>query len=310
MIPAFVATFLWSYCVVAARRSVDQLGENLANLARILVAVTALGLMAHCFGLGLGGGGFLYFALSGVIGFGLGDIGAFYAMPRIGSRLTILMAQCGAAPIAGLAEWYWMGTTLGLGQILAIVLILSGIVVALAPKNIPASSMPMFIAGISFGLLAAVGQGLGAVISRKAYVEANAAGNWVESQGVLDSIWMGATAGYQRLIGGAATIFLFYLLSLVIKRWRTGPREPHVQDSRLTKARFVLLNAAAGPIFGLICFQWALATTPSAIVQPIIAMTPLVIMPMAWYFEGDRPTLRSLFGGLISVAGVILLALT
>jgi drug/metabolite transporter (DMT)-like permease len=310
MIPAFVATFLWSYCVVAARRSVDQLGENLANLARILVAVAALGLMAHSFGLGLGGGGLFYFALSGVIGFGLGDIGAFYAMPRIGSRLTILMAQCGAAPIAGLAEWYWMGTTLGIGQILAIGLILTGIVIALAPKNIPASSMPVFIAGVGFGLLAAIGQGLGAVISRKAYSSANAAGNWVEAQGVLDSIWMGATAGYQRLVGGAVTIFLFYLLSLVIRRWKTGPREPHVHDSPLTKARFVVLNAAAGPIFGLICFQWALATTPSAIVQPIIAMTPLVIMPMAWYFEGDRPTLRSLFGGLISVAGVILLALT
>jgi hypothetical protein len=50
MVPAFITTILWSYCVIAARRSVEQLGENLANLARILVALAALGLMAHWFG--------------------------------------------------------------------------------------------------------------------------------------------------------------------------------------------------------------------------------------------------------------------
>lgn len=310
MVPAFITTFLWSYCVIAARRSVDQLGENLANLARILVAVVALGLMAHFLGKGLGGGGFFYFFLSGVVGFGFGDIGIFYALPRIGSRLTLLMAQCTAAPIAGLIEWAWLGTTISPLQITAIVIILVGIVLALAPKRMPPASLPAFLIGIAFGLLAAVGQGFGAVLSRKAYASANAAGSWTNEQGVLDSLWMGATTGYQRLIGGALVILAFYLLSLFIASWRTAPRGTHGTASPANKAKYVLLNAAAGPIFGIICFQWALATTPSAIVQPIIAMTPLVVMPMAWFFEGDRPSRRSVAGALVSVAGVILLAIS
>jgi drug/metabolite transporter (DMT)-like permease len=308
MIPALFTTLLWSYCVIAARRSVEQLGENLANLARILVALVALGLMAHLLGQGLGGGGLRYFLLSGVIGFGLGDIGIFYALPRLGSRLTLLMAQCAAAPIAGLAEWVWLGTTVNPLQLLGILLVLAGIVLALAPSRIPAASLPGFIAGIAFGLLAAFGQGLGAVFSRKAYAVAAEAGSWSGDMSVIERILMGATTGYQRLLGGALVIVAFYFLSLAIRSWRTHPRAPHGSDPVGRKVQFVLLNAAAGPVFGIICFQWALATTPSVIVQPIVAMTPLVVMPMAWYLEGDRPSRQAIIGALVSVVGVIALA--
>jgi drug/metabolite transporter (DMT)-like permease len=308
MVPAFITTILWSYCVIAARRSVEQLGENLANLARILVALAALGLMAHWFGKGLGGGGLHYFFLSGVVGFGLGDIGVFYALPRLGSRLTLLMAQCVAAPTAGIAEWLWLGTTVNLLQVVGIAIVLAGIVLAIAPKNLPAASLPGFLAGIAFGLLAAFGQGMGAVLSRKAYAAANLAGSWTGEMSILERIWMGATTGYQRLLGGAMVIVAFYLLSILIRAWRTHPRAPHGADPTGSKVRFVLLNAAAGPVFGIICFQWALATTPSAIVQPIVAMTPLVVMPMAWFLEGDRPSGRAILGAVISVVGVIVLA--
>ncbi|MFO7725975.1 MAG: EamA family transporter [Oceanipulchritudo sp.] len=308
MVPAFITTLLWSYCVIAARRSVDQLGENVANLARILLALLTLGIMAHLLGAGFGGGGFFYFFLSGVVGFGLGDIGVFYALPRLGSRLTLLMAQCVAAPIAGITEWIWMGTTISRLQVMAIGVVLLGITIALAPKKMPAASLPVFIAGIAFGFLAAFGQGLGAVLSRKAYALANTAGNWAGEQTVSESIWMGATTGYQRLIGGALVILGFYLLSFVIRSWRSLPRSGHAGDPLSSKVSFVFLNAAAGPILGIICFQWALATTPSAIVQPIIAMTPLAVMPMAWFLEGDRPDRRAVTGSLISVGGVILLA--
>ena len=255
MLPAILTTFLWSYCVIATRRSIEQLGENLANVARIVVAVISLGLMAHLFGKGLGGGGLIYFFLSGVVGFGFGDIGVFYALPRIGSRLTLLLSQCLAAPIAGLAEWAWMGTTLSGLQIVAIAIILVGIVVALAPKDIPVAAKATFFVGIAFGVLAGVGQGLGAVLSRKAYLTANQEGNWIEVEGILDSIIMGATSGYQRLIGGTLILVFFYLLSLVIRSWRTYPRAPRNEDSSSNKVKYIFLTAASGPILGITCFQ-------------------------------------------------------
>jgi drug/metabolite transporter (DMT)-like permease len=72
---------------------------------------------------------------------------------------------------------------------------------------------------------------------------------------------------------------------------------------------WVVLNGLAGPALGVSCYQWALKTTPTGIVLPIVAITPLVIIPFARYVEGERPTIRSLLGGLIAVAGAAALAL-
>ena len=71
---------------------------------------------------------------------------------------------------------------------------------------------------------------------------------------------------------------------------------------------WVLLNGLAGPALGVACYQWALKIYPTGIVLPIVAITPLVIIPFSRYLEGERPTVRSLVGGLIGVAGAVALA--
>jgi len=315
MLPALLTTLLWSICIVAARRSVEQLGENAANFLRLVLAVTVLGAIAHGVGGGLAGAGLMFFMLSGMVGFGLGDIGGFHALPRIGSRLTILLSQCVAAPIAGLTEWSWLGTTLSGAEVLAIAVLLGGVAIALLPdrSQIPADGMKGFLAGVAFGLLAAFGQGMGAVLSRKGYMMAEQANQWVvrgaEQGSLTGSILFGATTGYQRLIGGLILVALFTAFSRVYAPWRTHPSPARAGDSRASVAGFIALNAFTGPIIGIICFQWALSTTPSAIVQPIVALTPLTVIPFAWWLEGDRPTRRSVIGAVIAVAGVLMLAM-
>lgn len=312
MIPACFATLLWSFCIIASRRSIRHFGENAANFWRLLLAVTVLGTFTHTFGYGITPVAFSFFFLSGIIGFGFGDIGGFYALPRIGSRLTILMAQCVAAPIAGVVEWLWLGTVLSWGQIGAISLILGGVVIALAPGQgeFPGGDRKRFLAGIAFGLLAGVGQGIGAVMSRQAYAVADASGEIVMAgKGVWESVLVGASAGYQRLLGGFLIVALFWAISRYYRPWRSYPEPEAGQVGLGQKSLWVGLNAFSGPIVGIVFFQWALATTPSAIVQPIVALTPVVIIPLAYWFEGERPTVRSLVGAFTGVGGVILLAL-
>ena len=57
------------------------------------------------------------------------------------------------------------------------------------------------------------------------------------------------------------------------------------------------------------CYQWALRDQPTGVVLPIVAITPIVIIPFARVLEAERPTTRSLIGGGIAVGGVIALAL-
>jgi drug/metabolite transporter (DMT)-like permease len=309
MIPALLTTVLWSFCVVAARRSVAHLGENVANLARLAVAVLSLGLIAHLLGGGLAGVGFWLFFCSGLVGFGIGDIGGFFALPRIGSRLTVLLAQCGAAPLAGLIEWWWLGTVVSGVQCAAVALILGGICLALAPnRKLPAAS-PRFWIGVGCGLVAAFGQGFGAVLSRKAYLHAAAMGEPLAVATIGEAMATGATTGYQRLLGGILLVALFTLGSRHIRILRTRPDPLEQLKPWTVKAFWVGANALTGPVLGIIFFQWALATTPSFIVQPIVAMTPLVVIPFAWWIEGDRPTGRFIAGALVAVGGVSALAL-
>jgi drug/metabolite transporter (DMT)-like permease len=302
MIPAFLATLLFSVSVVAASRTTRILGGTTANFVRLCLATLFLALWAHSFGQGFGGGAMRWFFLSGLIGFGLGDLALYQALPRIGPRLTILLVQCLAAPFAAAAEWIWMGTTLTPHQIGPALVILIGVAIAIAPQKGIRTDRRTLILGVSLGVFAALGQGLGAVISRQAYAVA------ALSFGEVD----GLTAAYQRILGG----LLFAAPPALWLMWRDQLRarelDPEQDQLRAGRRRavwpWVLVNSLSGPALGVGCYQWALSVQPSGIVLPIVATTPVVVIPFAWLIEGDKPSLRSVLGGLIAVAGAATLA--
>ena len=53
--------------------------------------------------------------------------------------------------------------------------------------------------------------------------------------------------------------------------------------------------------------QWALKSTATGLVLAIVATAPLIVIPFARIVEGEKIEGRSVAGGLIAVAGVILL---
>jgi drug/metabolite transporter (DMT)-like permease len=259
------------------------------------LATALLALWAHGFGKGLGGAGLRYFIVSGFVGFGLGDLALYEALPRLGSRLTLLLAQCLAAPIGALVEWLWLGTTLSPMQMLAGLVILSGIVIALVPRNHPHLDRRHLFSGTIFGVLAAIGQGGGAVLSRKAFFVTAQAGLSID----------GGTAAYQRIIGGIGVAAIYFAVLWARGRHSSGVGRLQWRRSSL----WVIANTLGGPVLGVSCYQWALSTTPSGIVLPIVATLPLAVIPFAYHMEGDRPGPQAIVGGIIAVAGVIALTL-
>lgn len=305
MIPAFLATLLFSMSVVAASRTTRVLGGTTANFLRLILATVFLALWAHGFGQGFGGGAMGWFVLSGIIGFGLGDLALYQALPRIGPRLTILLVQCLAAPFAALAEWVWMETTLSPRQLTAAVVILTGVAIAVAPQENLKITRRALVIGVTLGVVAALGQGLGAVISRQAYAVTALAGSDVD----------GLTAAYQRILGGLLFIAppSVWIMARAHLRLRDSPSLRLVPGSDAAARRqnvwpWVVVNALSGPTIGVGCYQWALSVQPSGVVLPIVATTPIVVIPFAWLMEGDRPTPRSIVGGVIAVAGAVALA--
>jgi drug/metabolite transporter (DMT)-like permease len=328
MLFAFATTILFSFSAVFATRSIRTLGPIRANFARLLVACVLLGLFAHTAGHGVRGSAFWWYFLSGVIGFGLGDLALFLALPRIGSRLTVLLTQCLAAPFAAVAEWTWLGTRPTLAEAICGLLILAGVGVAIAPRRGSTAATSnahrgVLMAGLVFGVFAAVGQGGGAVVSRHAAEVAEDLGEPID----------GMSAAYQRILGG----ILFTSFTLLPFRRGRGARTPAVNPATVLRSDdagqaeppatgrasapqpeplgralrrgwgWVVVNALAGPVLGVACFQTALLSTPSGIVLPIVALTPITVMPLAWFLEHDRPQPRALVGAVLAVAGAVAL---
>jgi drug/metabolite transporter (DMT)-like permease len=296
MLAALITSFFFALSAVFARRSTLLLGSQRANLARQILALILMGLATHFCGEPLYGPTFGIFFLSGVLGFGLGDWALFQAFPRIGSALTMLLCQCLAAPIAALTEWLWLGTCMTTLQIVAAGIILAGVAFALVPEHdseIPAGHRT---AGIIYGVIAALGQGWGAVVTRYAFVKAHEVGSSIDV----------IAATYQRLWGGVVVVGLIVIFRQLTWRWHS----PGVIATRPDWRRglpWLVANAMTGATLGVSCYQWALKLTPSAIVLPIVATTPLIVMAIVFVWEGTRPSARALMGAVLAVSGVILL---
>lgn len=291
---------MWSLSVVCATRSTRLLGGPEANFWRLALATVLLGLWAYLFGQGTSGVAFPLFLFSGIIGVGA-DVFLFESLPRIGSRLSILIIQCGSALFAPIVEWLWLGTRLTLGQILCCLTVLAGVSLSLAPAKHLNISRSTLAAGVGFGLLAAMGNGMGAVLTRKGYEVARAAHQHIDD----------ATSAYQRLIGGlfVAAVFLLVVRRRDVLRQLERPRpQPLPASDKWRRAwPWVVANALAGQTIGVTCYQWALHTTPTGVVLAVVSTTPIAVIPFAYVFEAERPQLRSVIGGVIAVIGVALL---
>jgi drug/metabolite transporter (DMT)-like permease len=295
VLPAFLTTILFSISAVCAQRTTRVLGGVDANLFRVIFATAFLGLWAHTLGQGLSGQALTVFFWSGVLGFGVGDVALYQTLPRLGSRLSIVFAHCGGAVIAAFAEWLWLGTAMTPAQIVGASITLVGVALAMVPGRHLEIAPRVFWVGTVFGILAGAGQGLGAVLSRQAYRVAERAGEHVD----------GLTAAYQRILAGLIIAFIVWL----VVRAKRGPKtDSPPSESRSRIWPWVITNALAGPAVGVGCYQWALSQHGTGIVLPIVALTPLVIIPFSRFVEGERPRKRSLVGGVIAVIGVFILA--
>jgi drug/metabolite transporter (DMT)-like permease len=302
---ALLTTVLFSISAVCGHRSARLIGGTEANFWRAALATFFLAIWSYGFGQGLAGVALPYFLLSGLLGIGVGDVAFFQALPRLGPRLSVLLVHCLTAPLGALVEWLWLGTTLTWRQMLFGAITLVGVGIALTPgRNLRLTRRELAI-GVAAGVLAALGGAGGAVYSRKAYAVLHATGEH------LDAV----NAGYQRMLAG---VLVAGICLLLVKRreFRVQARAPQrlVAEVSLRKWRgvwhWILLNALAGQTLGVSCMQWAFETTPAGVVLSIIALSPIVVIPIALVVEGERPGIQSLIGGAVAVAGVIALTLS
>ncbi len=222
--------------------------------------------------------------ISGIIGIGIGDTAFFATLNRLGERRTVLMAETLAPPMATLIALVFLSEVLPLAAFVGIALTVAGVAWVIVERTpaapIESSNLKM---GIAAGLLAALCQSVGAVLSRAALTQTEVGPLW---------------SSLIRIVGGI--ILLIF--------WLPAARIPYfpqsVRSARLW--RFIALTTFIGTFMTLVLQQVALQHTPAGVVQTLLATSGLFILPLV-AFRGEAVSLRAVFGAVVTIVGVGLL---
>jgi drug/metabolite transporter (DMT)-like permease len=213
--------------------------------------------------------------------------------------MGVLMVCSLAPPTALLTEWLWLGTTLSVGQLGCMAAVLVSVGLAVAPRERQHLKAADVRAGILFGVQAAVAQGLGAAVSRVAF----------DRLGDPEvSFWLPTL---YRVAAGALGVWIWITLrQLAGKKPLQKPAEliPH---KRIGGHPLVWMGVSTvmGPVIGMMFLMRAFESAPSGLVQATLSTLPVFMIPVAWVFDGSRPSLQSGVAGIAAVGFTVLLVL-
>ncbi|MGD1921389.1 MAG: DMT family transporter [Pleurocapsa sp.] len=221
-------------------------------------------------------------SLSGAIGIGLGDTAYFAALNNLGARRTLLL-ETASPPIGALLALIFIGEQLAPLSWCGIFLTTIGIAWVISERN-PVENMSISRQGIMWGILAAISQAVGSVISRLALIESEIS--------PLESSLI-------RLLGG--TIIVISLLFL------SSSKETKVQVTLSVRSLDIIAIAALGSTYlGIWLQQTSLKFAPTGIAQAFLATSPLFILHIV-ALQGEKINFRAVLGVLISLAGIALM---
>lgn len=287
---ALGAAALWAGATVGFAHIGRRLPPIELNLTKNLIAISLLIfslLLGRELLMPLDQRGMLWLLISGAIGIGIGDTAYFASLRHLGSRRALLVGIL-APPMAGVLAFLFLNEQLALMAWLGIALAIAGVVGVITEREAPArvdAAHPRICRGLLFGLLAALGQASGAVISRAALTQTTISITW---------------SALLRLLAGAALLLV----------WSAVKRRPLIRViKRLDNVR--IWGALIGITFGgtylcILLQQTALRFTSTGIAQTLLSTSPLFVLPIAAAM-GERITWRAVAGALLGAIGIALL---
>ena len=321
----------WTATALFAEVASKRMGSLPLNTLRMtmslaLLAVTLWLLLGVPWPRYADGDTWLWLALSGVVGYVIGDYCLMQGYIYIGSRFGQLFMTL-SAPTAAITGRLLLGDEMGWLAIVGMVVTLGGISMSIlsgkkenethstAGKgeglSIFGFQLSISAKGVFFASMAGICQGFGLVLSKMGlqhYSEAlDAAGlstATVPPDALLHIPLQFSIPFAATMIRASIGLVGFFSLLVIFNRdWRT--KLSHAATDR--KAMWCLLGATVfGPFVGVSASLLATLYTSTGIAQTLFALTPvLIIAPAAWLFH-QRVTAREVIGAVVSVAGVCL----
>lgn len=289
---ALLTSLSWTGTSILFTKATQQAGSLIVNRIRVALALVFLMLLnlvfyGYLLPIHAGAERWMWFALSGAIGYALGDAFLFQSFLCIGAQRGMLMMSLSPLMSAGLA-WIFFGETLTVMHMSGVAVTLTGIAWVILRHN-PGGNNPVChpAQGVLLGLGAAAGQAVGYVLSKQGL-----AGNFSPIAG--NSI---------RML--AAVIVLWGLAGIQGKARQTI----NAIRERPRVFGWLALASLTGPVVGATLSLLALQYTEVGIASTLIALPPVFLLPVGWVMFKEKFDLGAVLGTLVAIGGVAMLFL-
>lgn len=302
IISLFVAASwtITAICFEYAGKRVGTLTLNIIRLALaiLMLGVTLLAFTGTFFPLDAGAEAWFWLAVSGFIGYVLGDYCLFSSYILIGSRFGQLFMTL-APPSAAIAGYFILGETLTVNAWLGMLVTLTGIGLSIFGKKDGSTkrlNLKLPVKGILFGIGAGMGQGIGLVFSKLGmdYYMMN-----VDMQDTTAVNLVPFASTQIRAIVG--------LVGFLVVMFITRQGKALLQSLKDRKAMTATTGGTIfGPFLGVSFSLMAVQYTEAGIASTLMALTPIMILAPSYFFFRQKITIREIIGAVISVLGVSL----
>ena len=291
-IAGIATAFCWTATSMFFEAAGKRIGSLSVNLIRLLMAFFLLGTVNWLYrGLFLpldaSVHNWLWLALSGLVGFTIGDLLLFQAFVVVGARVSMLIMAL-SPPMAAISGWIILGETLEYSAILGMVITLTGIMMVVLNRPVKTKNgkktklkdwfnNPL---GLLLAFGGATGQAIGLVLSKKG----------MEGYDVVASTHIRVMAGFI----GFVIVFFF------MKRWH----KVFIALKNKQAMKGVTIGAFFGPFLGVSFSLLAVQHTLTGIASTLMALVPVLIIPPAVIFFKEKINVMEIIGAVIAFVGV------
>jgi len=293
-IAALLTAVFWTVTSMAFESAGKKVGSLSVNLIRLVIAFGIYAVYTQIsrgmwFPFDAGTERWLWLALSGLIGFVIGDLLLFQAFVVIGARVSMLIMAM-TPPFTAFISYFVLDEVLSPMNWVGMIVTLAGISMVILKRDNRAISgeekirkrltyaYPVW--GVLLALGGALGQATGLVLSKK-------------GMGDYDAF----AASQIRVLTG---IVGFGLMVLFMKRY--GRIWVAVKDKSAMKR--ITLGSVFGPFLGVSFSLLSIQHTKAGIAATIMAIVPVLIIPPAILIFKEKVNIKEMLGAFITVVGV------
>lgn len=281
---ALATSLCWAFNSVCFTVAGRRVGSQTVNAARLYMALAML-VVVHLAAFGTvfpfhaGAQRLVPLAVSGLIGFALGDALLFEAFLLLGARVAMLLMTLSPVFSVILARVF-LGQSLGLPKVAAILATLAGIAWVVAEGHGESERPKHATLGVLLGVGGALGQSVGLILSD------------VGMRGGFHPV----SANLVRVVAGTLAISVWFLL-----RGQFLDCTRRMKDMRASI--YIFAGAITGPVIGVVLSLFAITHTSMGVAATLMSLSPVLLLPISMGVFKERVSSRAWAGTILSIAG-------